>query len=132
MDKLAIKFFMFSRTKKAAEAYGFRLVAGPKIPCARACAHTINKKEAREIPRIQVVCYHNPDFRVAHQILKTMQRAPVYYLKLELFNYCSVRLNIRKTVPNFYFLFHPPETTQLSIFQLINNFYNIGTRKNYW
>lgn len=101
---------MFSRTKEAAKDYGFRLAAGPMFPCIRAYARAINKNEARETPRLQIVCYLSPDFRVAQQILKTLRRAPANYLKLELFNYCSVRLNIRKTVPKRYSLFHPPKT----------------------
>lgn len=132
MEKLAIKLFMFSRTKEAAGACGIRLAVSPAFSHIRAYARAIIKKEARGNPRLQFVCYLSPDFRVAQQILKTLRRAPVYYLKLELFNYCSVRLNIRKTVPKNYFLFHLPETIQLSFLQWINEFCKIGTRKNYW
>ena len=51
---------------------------------------------------------------------KTLLRAPAFSIKSELFNYCSVRLNIRKIVPKSSLLFHSPETMQRSFLQWVN------------
>lgn len=117
MEKLVTILFMFSRSKEAAGACGIRLEACPAFPHISAYARAMIIKEARGTPRLQFVCYLSPDFRVAQQTRKTLRRAPAFYIKLELFNYCSVRLNIRKTVPKSSLLFHSPKTMQRSFLQ---------------
>ena len=86
MEKLVTKLLMVRCPYQAAEAFGFRLAAGPAGMRTRTRARAINKKDTR----------------------KTRQNTPVYWPKLELFNYCSVGLDTLKTVPISFFQFLPP------------------------